>query len=153
MLLDHEVYKCIKKIDIEPVLRVIDKLEFENSGGVCAWVTKRDSIAPPELIVLLQKLNLGGRPKRVFCRKLMPFMGIAPHVDDHDWMKESNIRRFQIPLVSHPDIKMKWPEDGIEVHLEPGYLYEVRVDRTHEVIHNADCERIHLQIDQENATI
>lgn len=152
-MLDNEVYKCIKKIDIQPVLRVIDKLKFENSGGVCAWVTAKDSVAPPELVQLLQSLSLGGISKRVFCRKLMPFTGIAPHIDDHKWIQESNIRRFQIPLISHPEIRMRWPDDGVEVYLEPGYLYEVRVDRTHEVIHNANCERIHLQIDQENATI
>ena len=153
MLKSNEFYRKIKSLNIEPVLKVLDKLEFVNSGGVCAWVTKPGSIAPQELRQLVQSANLGGKPYRLFCRKLGPRHGIPPHVDDHQWMMDRHISRFQIPLVSHPDIKMRWPNDGVELYLEPGYLYEVRVDKTHEVVNNADCERIHIQVDQENATI
>ena len=87
-----------------------------------------------------------------FCRKLGPRQGIAPHVDA--WMPgEADWRRFQVPLVSDPRIIMRWPDDGVELYLEPGWLYEVRFDRMHEVVNGADIERIHLQIDQVNATI
>lgn len=152
MLAEHEVYRRIKPVDISRVLSVIDKLEFSDSGGVCAWVTKQGSVAPPELVRLIGDLRIGGQVKRCFCRKLMPGQGIPPHVDD--WIPEElSWRRFQIPLTSHPDIKMRWPDDGVEVHLEPGYLWEVRFDRTHEVVNNTDSSRIHLQIDQVNATI
>lgn len=151
-MLEHECYRRIKPVDVAPVLRVIDRLEFSDSGGVCAWVTKQGSVAPPELVRLIQSLELGGSTKRCFCRKLMPRQCIPPHVDE--WMpQELNWRRFQVPLLSHPDIVMRWPDDGVEVHLEPGWLYEVRYDRTHEVVHNVNCERIHLQIDQVDATI
>lgn len=137
-------------MDILPVLADLDKLEFENSGGVCAWVTRKGSVAPKSLMDLVSSLNLGGTTQRLFCRKLMPHQNIDLHVDDHDWMKEC--RRFQIPLVSDPEIRMRWPDDDVDVYLEPGWLYEVRVDRPHEVINNADIERIHIQIDQRNAT-
>ena len=151
-LAEHEVYRRIKALDIAPVLRVINKLDFADSAGVCAHVTKPGSVAPPELLWLIASLGLGGKTKRLFCRKLMPRQSIPPHVDD--WMpEEANWRRFQVPLTSHPDIIMRWPNDGIETHLEPGYLYEVRFDRTHEVVHAADVDRIHMQIDQVDATI
>ena len=152
MLLSHEVYKRIKPLNIDPVLRVIDKLKFIDSNGKCAWVTAPDSQAPSELLDLVRSAGLGGIYKRMFCRKLMPKQGIAPHIDD--WMpNEINWRRFHIPLISHPDIKMRWPNDNIELHLAPGYLYEVRYDRLHEVVNPTEFERIHIQIDQENATI
>lgn len=48
---------------------------------------------------------------------------------------------------------MRWPDDGVEEYLEPGFLYEVRIDRTHEVVNEADVPRVHLQVDQVNATI
>ena len=153
MLLEHEVYRQIKSLDIQPVLDVIDQLRFKDSKGVCAWVSDPDVPAPEELLQLVRSCNLGGRYHRVYCRKLMPRQNIAPHVDDHKWLQLGNFRRFQIPLISHPDIKMRWPNDNIEVWLEPGYLWEVRFNRLHEVVHNADCERIHIQIDQEDATI
>ena len=155
MLAEHEVCKRIKLVDISPVLRVVDQLEFEDSGGKCAWVTKRDSAAPRELQILLATLGLGGEARRVFCRKLPPRVGIAPHVDDYEaeWKIGGILRRFHIPLLSDPRVRMCWPNDGIEVYLEPGYLWEVRFDRLHEVIHEADSPRIHLQIDQVNATI
>lgn len=150
MLAASEVYKRIKAVGIGPTLAVLDKLEFADSGGKCAWVTKQGSVAPRELVDLVGGLGLGGRHGRMFCRKLMPRQGIAPHVDD--WIDPA-WRRFHVPLISHPDIKMRWPDDGVEIHLEPGYLYEVRVDREHEVINDTDVERIHIQIDQVNATI
>mgnify|MGYP001577012541 FL=1 len=55
--------------------------------------------------------------------------------------------------MSHPDIVMRWPDDEVEVHLAPGYLYEVRYDRLHEVVNTTASARIHLQIDQIGATI
>ena len=154
MLAQHEVCKRIKKVDLRPVLDVLDKLEFVDSGGKCAWVTKPDSQAPEPLMDLVRGLDLGGKPARLFCRKLMPRQSIAPHVDDYEaaW-KVGALRRFHVPLTSHPDIKMRWPDDDVEQYLEPGYLWEVRFDRLHEVVHNADCDRIHIQIDQINATI
>lgn len=151
-LAPHECYRRVKPLDIEPVLSVLHKLEFADSGGKCAWVTKQGSVAPLALIRLVQECRLGGEHKRMFCRKLMPRQGIAPHVDD--WMPEEiDWRRFHIPLTSHPDIVMRWPDDGVEVHLAPGWLWEVRYDRLHEVVNKTDCERIHVQIDQANATV
>ena len=47
---------------------------------------------------------------------------------------------------------MRWPAADVEVYLEPGFLWEVRVDCEHEVINDADVERIHIQIDQAGAT-
>lgn len=151
-LRDHECYRIIKPVDLGPTLRVIDKLEFADSGGVCAHVTKQGSVAPPELVRLMQSLGLGGKTERAFCRKLGPRMGIGPHVDA--WMPgEADWRRFQVPLVSDPSVIMRWPDDGQELYLAPGWLYEVRFDRTHEVVNGWDGERIHLQLDQVNATI
>lgn len=149
MLQAHECYQAIKQLDLTEVLKEIDKLEFIDSKGVCAMVSKPDGYCPESLLQLVRSCNLKGKYYRVFCRKLMPKQGIDPHVDEHDWLKAKNIRRYQIPLVSHPDIKMRWPEDNIEVHLEPGWLYEVRYDRLHEVVNNTDSERIHIQIDME----
>lgn len=151
-LLKSEVYRKIKAINIGPTLSVIDKLEFSDSGGVCAWVTKSGSVMPDEMRQLIGELQLGGQVKRLFCRKLLPYQGIPPHVDD--WMPdETEWRRFQVPLVSHPEIKMRWPDDGVELYLEPGFLYEVRFDRLHEVVNNAPVERIHIQIDTVDSTI
>ena len=150
MLAEKQIYRCIKPVDIGPTLAVLGRLEFADSGGKCAWVTKQDSVAPRELKELVHGLQLGGQHKRMFCRKLMPRQSIAPHTDD--WMDPA-WRRFHVPLTSNPKIKMRWPEDGVELHLEPGYLYEVRVNREHEVINNTDAERIHIQIDQMGATV
>jgi hypothetical protein len=67
---------------------------------------------------------------------------------------ELDWRRFQLPIVTHPDILMRWPDDDVEAHLAPGILYEVNYSRTHEVINNQnEVDRIHLQIDQIDSTI
>jgi hypothetical protein len=102
---------------------------------------------PKEVRAFVAGLGLGP-VKRTLFRKLGPYQGMAPHTD-----RWTSGRRFQVPLVSHPDIKMRWPDDGAEEHLAPGWLYEVRFDRTHEVVNPTAFERIHLQIDQIDATI
>ncbi len=96
---------------------------------------------------------LGGTPYRRFCRKLLPRGGIKPHIDNTTSGRGLVIRRFQVPVVTHPEIVMRWPDDDAEVHLEPGWIWEVRFDRIHEVVNNTDSERIHIQIDQMEATI
>lgn len=95
---------------------------------------------------------LGGETHRFLFRKLLPRQSIGPHIDkilpeEYDW------RRFQLPLITDPKIVMRWPDDGQELHLEAGTLYEVRADRTHEIVNGADVERLHLQIDQVRATV
>jgi hypothetical protein len=151
-LLDHECYRLLKPVMLEPVLQHIGRIEWVDTASKCASINNLDRPLPLEFQWLLRTLSLGGKTERHFLRKLAPKQGIAPHIDD--WIpEEKDWRRFQVPLVSHPDILMRWPDDGIEVHLEPGFLYEVRFDRMHEVVNPTDCERIHLQIDQVDATI
>ncbi len=72
---------------------------------------------------------------------------MAPHIDTF-LAGEADWRRFQVPLISHPDIRMCWPNEGVDVHLAPGNLYEVRFDILHEVTNPTNTTRTHLQIDQ-----
>jgi len=157
-LTPSQCYQVCKPVNLGPVLAILDRLQFVwvNKGSTDVYKTpsrivKPDTF-PAELKQLIADLELGGRPGRHMIRELMPRQSIAPHIDT--WMPaEANWRRFQLPITSHPDIVMRWPDDDVSVHLEPGWLYEVRFDRTHEVIHPADCARLHLQIDQIDATI
>lgn len=142
----------MKAVDIAPVLAALSEFRFHDTHKWTAWVTDHNSAPHPALAAFVDSLELGGVQMRLFCRKLMPGQNIPPHTDS--WIPaDQNWRRFQVPLVSHPDIKMRWPDDAIEVHLAPGYLYEVRFDRKHEVVNQTDSERIHIQIDQMAATI
>lgn len=152
MLLETEVFKVIKPVNVGPLVQVAHKLEFVDSKGECAWVTKPGSVAPPELLSLVNGLHVGGEIKRMFCRRLAPHQGIPVHVDD--WIPaELAWRRFQLPILSHPDIVMRWPDDNVELHLAPGFLYEVRFDRLHEVVNPTPFERIHIQLDVVDCTL
>jgi hypothetical protein len=153
-----QCYQVCKPVDLGPVLSILDRLQFigVNQGGADTsrypcFVVLSDKF-PPEVRALVDSLKLGGRPGRAILRKLMPRQSIPEHVDA--WMPgEANWRRFQVPITSHPEIRMRWPDDGLDTYLMPGFLYEVRYDRPHEVVHRADIERIHLQVDQIDATI
>jgi hypothetical protein len=157
MLSAGEMFKAYGPVDIAPALAVLPTLQFVgvNQGGTDTsrypcFVVLQDKF-PPELKTLVEGLGLGGTCARAILRKLMPRQAIPPHVDA--WMPaEINWRRFQLPLTTDPAIVMRWPDDGGE-HLAAGTLYEVRYDRTHEVVNGADVERVHLQIDQVDATI
>lgn len=159
-LADQQCYQVCKAIDLAPVLSVLDRLPFvginyhldgsDPNKPACDVVL--EGKFPPELTDFIAGLGLGGRTGRAIIRRLPPQRGIPAHVDQ--WMPgEANWRRFQVPLVSDPAILMRWPEDGVSVHLAPGFLYEVRYDRLHDVVNPTACARVHLQIDQIDATI
>lgn len=153
-LQESEVYRRIKPVDLAPVLGVLDNVSYIRSGqtGRYAADVALQKNLPGAFHRLLAGLELGGTTARAVLRRLAPRQDIPPHVDD--WMPaETDWRRFQVPIVSDPLVVMRWPNDGVEVHLEPGWLYEVRYDRVHEVVHGADVARVHLQVDQVNATI
>jgi hypothetical protein len=155
MLARHEVFRRIEPVDLSSVSGLVGSLPFvyvNHSNGKYPCHVVVAAAFPPEFRALVDGLGLGGTVGRMLLRKLLPGQNIPPHVDD--WMpKETDWRRFQVPITSHPDIKMRWPDDGVEEHLAPGWLYEVRFDRTHEVVNPTAFERIHLQIDQIDATI
>ena len=152
MLASNEVYQRLRAVDIAPVLSAMDTFHFHPTGNVCGEVTDHICPHPAVLVAFIAGLELGGIEARAFLRKLPPRQGIEAHVDA--WVPaDQHWRRFQVPLTTHPDIVMRWPDDDVSVHLEPGWLYEVRYDRTHEVVNDTDSERIHLQIDQMGATI
>ena len=142
------------------MLAVLDRLPFFkiHKGSMDpykpeCWVYLPPRFSsPPEVAQLLESLGLGGNMARCVFRRLDPHQGLLPHTDT--WMpQERDWRRFHVPLVSHPDIRMRWPDDGVEVYLEPGYLWEVCFKRKHEVVNPTDSSRTHIQIDQADATI
>jgi hypothetical protein len=159
-LRDDQCYQVVKPVTVEPVVAILDRLQFvsinyhlavpDPNKPPCAIVLENKF--PPEIKQLIAELGLGGTTGRAILRRLDAGRGIPAHTDA--WMPgESNWRRFQVPLVSHPDIVMRWPDDDVCVHLAPGNLYEVRFDRLHEVVNPTDVARTHLQIDQVDATI
>lgn len=148
--------RLVGPVDLEPVLPILGGLSFISVGGSSPDKYKCDVVLaahfPPQLHALIAGLGLGGTLARAVIRRLAPHQSIPPHVDQ--WMPaEANWRRFQVPLVTHADIVMRWPDDGVSMHLAPGFLYEVRFDRLHEVVNHTDVARVHLQVDQVNATI
>ena len=156
MLASTECYRRLTPVDITPLLEALSALQFVRAGNMAgappALVTIPSAELPATVTRFVESLGLGGVTHRRFFRRLKPGQGIPQHTDS--WIPAgSNLQRFQVPVVSHPEILMRWPEDGIEYHLEPGYLYEVRYDRPHEVVNETTSERIHLQIDQIGATI
>ncbi len=150
-------YELIRTVDISPILAVLPGLTFtavntsstDPAKSPCSVV-----LGPlPQVIAdTVAGLGLGGESKRLLLRKLAARQGMAPHVDQF-LAAEADWRRFQLPLVTHESVRMRWPELDEEIHLAAGFLYEVRFDRLHEVVNGWDGERIHLQIDQVGATI
>lgn len=157
-LQQSECYQRIRSFDLGPVLSTLDRLQFvtvnQTTGKYLCDVVLENKFTP-ELKQLLSDVmaTAGGEIARAVLRRLAPQQSIPPHVDD--WMPaEVDWRRFQLPIVTHPDIVMWWPDDGVGQHLEAGSLYEVRYDRTHAVDNKAtDVHRIHMQLDLVGATV
>jgi hypothetical protein len=154
----NECYCLVRSVDVGPVLLELGRLHFVGVNGGSrnpkkseCDVVLRDGFTPA-INEFVDNLGLGGRTARAVLRRLSPRQDMAPHIDD--WMPdESAWRRFQVPIVTDPRVIMRWPDNGVELHLEAGNIYEVRYDRTHEVVNDSDAHRIHLQIDQVGATV
>ena len=156
MLASTECYRRLTPVDITPLLGALPALQFVRAGNMAGagpcFVTIPGAELPETVTRFVEGLGLGGETHRRFFRRLEPGQGIPRHVDS--WIPvDSNIRRFQVPILSRPEILMRWPDDGIETHLEVGWLWEVRYDRPHEVLNPTPYERVHLQVDQIGATI
>jgi hypothetical protein len=160
-LRSDQCWQVVGEIDISPALAELDAIPFKMRNVGSTNPNKLECPVVPagarlpqglEIVIDAALAVLGGEPARFVVRKLAQRQSIGPHIDsllpeEYDW------RRFQLPLVTDPRIIMRWPDDGQELHLRAGILYEVRADRTHEVVNPAEIERIHLQLDQINATV
>lgn len=151
-----ECYRLIKPVAIREALPVVAGLPFFRAGQSRPGMYACDVVVagqfPPPIKALVDGLGLGGRTARAVIRRLEPRQSIPVHVDA--WMpEEADWRRFQVPLVTDTSVVMRWPDDGQEAHLAAGWLYEVRYDRPHEVVNGWSGHRIHLQVDQVDATI
>jgi hypothetical protein len=135
---DKGLYRKIRQVDITGILARLPEVNFVNTGGTNGWVARPDWARP-----FVESLNPEGAVTFICLRKLPPYQNIPPHIDN--WGNTPNRgKRYHVPLVTHPDVKMCWPDDGVSVHMEAGWLYEVCFLRLHEVVHLAPVDRIHL---------
>ena len=128
----------IREVDITEVLSLLPGVDFVDTGGTNGWIA-----SPEWLMPFVDSLSVGKISSAV-CRLLPPFQGIPAHIDSGN--NSFNVgRRFHVPLVTHPDVTMVWPNEGITEHLEAGYLYEVDHRTLHEVVNRAPTRRVHIQ--------
>jgi hypothetical protein len=132
----------IREVDIAAALAELSGTSFVDTGGTNGHIA-----FPPWLPDFVDSLKLG-RVNYAVVRKLPAFQGIPPHID-HGIPEINSGRRYHVPLVTHPLVTMRWPEDGEEHHLEAGWLYEVDYTRLHEIVNRAPVDRIHVQVNCE----
>ena len=131
------------RVDITLPLSELPNTKFINTGGTNGWVAQ-----PAWMHPFIATLAPEGKVTFACLRKLPPYQNIPPHIDA--WKNRPNVgKRFHVPLLTHPLVKMRWPDDGEEVHLEAGWLYEVCFTRLHEVVHLAPVDRVHLHFNVE----
>lgn len=131
-------YRKIRPVDISGVLPKLPQVNFVDTGGPDGWIARPDWLA-----AFIASLEPQGRVTFTLLRKLPPFQNLPPHIDL--WKNIPNTgQRFHVPLLTHPDVVMRWPADGVEVHLEAGWLYEICYTKLHEVCHRAPVDRVHL---------
>jgi hypothetical protein len=154
-LADGELYRRVCPADILDALGALDRLNFfaTNRGGPPEKFPCEVAMRPfpPEIEAVVQAVPFGGRLARAIVRRLEPFQSVGAHIDT--WMGDGDWRRFHIPLVTDSRVIMRWPDDGAQVHLETGYVWEVNFSRLHEIVNGWDGRRVHIQVDVVDATI
>lgn len=129
----------IKPVDIARALELLPSVAFVDTGGTNGHLAN-----PGWLDELVASLNLY-RVHSFWLRKLPPGQGIPPHIDNVRG-RGNTAHRYHVPLVTHPLVTMRWPDDGEEHHLEAGWLYEVDHRRLHEIVNRSPIARVHLQV-------
>lgn len=134
----NDCYQKIRPVDISEILPLLPSVNFVNTGGTNGWVAR-----PEWLHDFIASLKPEGRVTFTCLRKLPAYQNIPPHIDSWENIPNLGIR-YHVPLLTHPDVKMCWPDDGVEVHMEAGWLWSVNFHKLHEVRHLAPIDRIHL---------
>lgn len=137
----------IRQVNIEEALTLLPEVHFVDTRGTNGWIAR-----PSWVQDFVSGLHLGGKAVRALLRLLPAGQGIPLHIDEPMFGNKSE-RRFHVPLVTHPDVVMRWPDDNVEVHLEAGWLYEVDYSRRHEIVHRASIGRVHLQVNVVGAEV
>ena len=130
--------RLLGPVDITIPLAALSTTVFLDTGG-----TNGHLATPDWLPDFVRGLHLPGHLMQAVVRKLPAGQGIPPHVDP----MRPHARRFHVPLVTHPAVRMAWPDDHVSTHLAAGLLYEVRVDDLHEIVNHAPIDRVHVVVD------
>lgn len=133
-----ELCRKIRRVEIGFALDRLPEVQFVDTGGSNGCIAN-----PPWLAEFVDSLGIEGRVELALLRKLPPGRNIPPHIDTVRG-RGNHGHRYHVPLVTHPLVTMRWPDDGEEHHLEAGWLYEVDYTRLHEIVHRAPVDRIHL---------
>lgn len=129
-------------MDISRPLALLASVKFLDTGGTNGHIAQPDWLGE-----FLATLSLPGRVRSCVLRKLPAFQGIPAHADHERYNPTMHGgTRYHVPLVTHPDVLMRWPHERVEVHFEPGWLYEFDHTRVHEVVHRAPVDRIHVVV-------
>ena len=97
--------------------------------------------------LLNQTEILFGKPgytNRVLLSCIPAGKSILPHTDDFSVAIRSKSYHCHIPIITKPGIIMGFPDDGLEIYMEPGFLYSIDETRKHYVNNPTDLDRVHL---------
>ena len=142
---------CYRELEtFDPALLVallptfVWKSEYKNSYSLGCLRAEIHAASQEQMAAIYKLANSYGPSSRGDLRKVPPNGAITPHRDMNVGKDE---RRIHWPLVSHPDIKMIWPEEGVELHLVPGQVYEVNPHQLHTIVNPTSVDRVHLVLD------
>jgi hypothetical protein len=138
------VCRQVRPVDITVALAALPGTLFTDTGGTNGHIAQPGWLAP-----FVESLQLGGHTAYAVVRKLPAGQGIPPHVDRGAGVE----RRFHVPLLTHDHVTMRWPNERVEMHLEAGFLYEVRFDLLHEIVNVAPVDRVHVQVNTIGSTV
>jgi len=141
--------KDLGTVDIDPFLGYLDQIAWMKDPSKYVVDCERVTAPLPEgscdvVLALFRQFDKTRNPKLWDLRKILPGGYITPHTDPELAKGE---KRLHWPIISHPEIKMQWPDSDHAVHLEPGHVYELNVHRRHIVTNPTDVSRIHIMID------
>lgn len=106
-------------------------------ADVNAWL--REASAP----VLRWIESVALRPgafNRVVLSNVPAHKGILPHTDDRDILTMHG----HLPILTHPDITLRYPQRQEAYHLKRGHIYRMDKNQEHAVENPTRLDRVHL---------
>lgn len=141
-------------VDLEPLVSAVGSIPADRwvfrgdpeSDTTC--VVREDSPDFPKDIVsrVLDAVTVfgPGYTNRVVLSCVPPGCEIKPHRDDFGEEVRSRSVHCHIPLTTHPDVIMGFPEHDIEAHMKAGHVYSMDETQVHYVKNPTETRRVHL---------
>lgn len=138
---------CLKALGEIPQSAWVGRSDPESD--TTSAIRENDAVFPKreieEILFAAMRAYLpDGYQNRVLLSRVPAGCRILPHRDDFGAVVHSASLHCHIPLITHANAVMGFPDHGLREHMLFGHLYSMDATEEHYVDNDSDIDRVHL---------